>query len=150
VISPAAIPTDRLLRTMVVDDHVDTATALTALIEEWGWHARPAHDCESALKVFEEFRPMVALLDLKLAGETGYGIAMQLRERAWRRRLYLVVVTGHADIADQALSTRAGISHHLIKPVNPEALHRILSAYQFAEEVVSRPPEPGEEPPGPG
>jgi DNA-binding response OmpR family regulator len=150
MIARSAIPTDRLLRTMVVDDHVDTATALTALIEEWGWNARRAHDGETALQIFDEFRPVVVLLDLKLPGESGYEIAMRLRERAWRRRLYIVIVTGHVDVADQAQSTRAGISHHLIKPVNPDALRRILSAYQFAEEVVGRPPEPGEETPGPG
>jgi DNA-binding response OmpR family regulator len=131
--APLRQPPDGRLRVLIVDDHVDTANSLAALIGVWGHDARTAFDGETALQIFDDFRPTVALLDLNLPGEDGYKVAMRLRDRAARRRLHSVMVTGWGSIADQALSSVAGISHHLIKPVNPDALRDILAAYRESD-----------------
>jgi CheY-like chemotaxis protein len=136
--SAARMPTGQRLRVLIVDDHDDARNGLAALTTEWGYDVRTAPDGARALAELDAFRPMVALLDLKLTNENGYDVALRLREQAWRRRLYIVVVTGQADLRNAAASKAAGISQHLLKPVPTEALRRILAAYQFAEEVIER------------
>jgi CheY-like chemotaxis protein len=135
----AHVPTGQKLRVLIVDDHDDAREGMAALAKAWGYEVRTAPDGERALVELDTFRPMVALLDLQLPDRSGYEVALELRERAWRRRLYIVVVTGHAEMRDPAASRAAGISQQLLKPVPTEALRRILAAYQFAEEVVQHP-----------
>jgi len=72
----------------------------------------------------------VVLLDLALPDLHGYDLARQLRKEAAGRPLYFVAITGWYQIADQLQSAAAGISHHLVKPVNLDMLREILSKYQ--------------------
>lgn len=121
------------LRVMIVEDHADTAEMLATLATHWGYDTRTASTGAEALRVFDEFHPTVSLLDLKLPDQSGYDLAVQLRQRG--ERVFLVVVTGMQAVVDQQRSAAAGISHHLVKPVNPDTLKRILGGYQLAEEL---------------
>jgi CheY-like chemotaxis protein len=118
------------LRVMVVEDQLDTATMLAALLTAWGFEAEVAHTGAEALRVASEFSPRVVLLDLGLPDQHGYRLARQLREEAGASSpMSFVVVTGWSQRVDQELSAAAGISYHLVKPVNPDALHSILQRY---------------------
>lgn len=128
---------DRRLRILIVEDHHDTAESMAMLLAEWGHEARIARDGVEALRIYDEFRPRVVMLDLALPDhQSGYDVAAKLRERAGPGRLFMIVVTGLSAIADQSKSNAAGISHHLVKPVNPHVLRWILSTCQYAEYVT--------------
>ena len=116
------------LRVLVVEDQLDTATMLAALLTTWGFEAEVAHSGADALRVAAEFRPRVVLLDLGLPDQHGYRLARRMREES-TSEMSFVVVTGWSQRVDQELSAAAGISHHLVKPVNPDALHSILTRY---------------------
>jgi two-component system CheB/CheR fusion protein len=138
-LTASRVEPDRRLRVLIVEDHADYAESLAQLILEWGFDVRTARDGAEAIALYDEFRPEVAMLDLALPHESGYDVARKLREHAGARELFLVVVTGLLAVADQRQSSTVGISHHLVKPVNPQVLHWILSTYQFAEESTLRP-----------
>ena len=123
------------LRVLIIDDHVDTAAGLEVLIGSWGHSVRVAHASAQAVQAYDEFRPVVGLVDLMLGAESGYAVARHLRERAWRRQFNIVIITGYINVADQDESTAARISHHLIKPLNHDVLKGILASYQAAEEA---------------
>ena len=124
----AGVHPDRL-RVLVVEDQQDTATMLAALLTAWGFEAEVAHTGADALRLAPEFTPRVVLLDLGLPDQHGYRLARRLREEI-RSPIAFVVVTGWSQRVDQELSAAAGISHHLVKPVNPDALHSILQRYE--------------------
>lgn len=116
------------LRVLIVEDHVDTAMMLADLLTAWGFEAAIARTGAEALEVATELRPRVVLLDLGLPDQHGYGVAKRMREELGRDQMSFIVVTGWSQIVDQSLSARAGISHHLVKPVNPDALRSILDS----------------------
>lgn len=126
---------DRKLRVLIVDDSADTAEMLAALVTLWGYTTAVAGTGAAALKLAAGFRPTVVLLDLSLPDQHGYEVARALRTAAQRRRIFFVAITGWSQIADQLQSNAAGISHHLVKPVNPNALQRILADYQEVEDA---------------
>ena len=110
---------------LVVDDNADAARGLAYLLDELGHRTLIVHDGPAALKVFEDYRPDVVLLDIGLPGMTGYDVARQLRSRGSKARI--VAVTGWGQSEDRAQSREAGFDLHLVKPVDEvqlsEAVH---------------------------
>jgi CheY-like chemotaxis protein/two-component sensor histidine kinase len=133
-IAPAA-PVAQLLplgdmaarRILVVDDNIDAAVSLAVLLRTLGHNTSIAHDGAMALKVAEEFRPDLVLLDIGLPGMNGYEVAGRLRQR-FGESVRIVAVTGWGQEADRARSQEAGFDVHLVKPVEEDELRRILEA----------------------
>jgi CheY-like chemotaxis protein len=94
---------------------------------------RPAFDGRGALAAAQEFRPDVILLDIGLPGEDGFQIAQRLRSDPSSKDAFLVALTGFGSDEDVARSRAAGFDEHLIKPVEPQRLLR----------VIARRPRPG-------
>jgi CheY-like chemotaxis protein len=120
----------RPLRVLVVDDNRDAALSLSVLLNTWGHTARIAHDGEQALEMARVFKPQVVLLDVGLPTIHGYEVALRLRKIPACHACLLIAVTGWGQEADRAQSRGAGINYHLVKPVEPEALHALLATYE--------------------
>lgn len=123
------------LKVLVIDDHADYAASVAELIRSWGHVVEIAYNAVAAQEIARSFRPRVIMLDLGLPDMEGYELAKTLRREAKGRRIFIIVVTGWTKIADQMSSTAAGISHHLLKPVNLESLRRILAGYEELEKA---------------
>ena len=119
---------------LIVDDSTDYSASLAELVRSWGYRAEIARSASQALDRFDQAQPRIVMLDLGLPDMHGYELAKLLRQRALGRKLHFVVVTGWSQIADQLSSNAAGISHHLVKPVNFVVLREILAAYRAVEE----------------
>lgn len=115
------------LRILVVDDNRDSATTLQMLLRLTGNEARAVYDGISAVAVAEEFRPDVMLLDIGLPGMNGHEVARKLRQESWGANVILIAMTGWSMEEDKERSEQAGFDHHLVKPVEPDALMRLLA-----------------------
>ena len=116
------------LRVLVVDDNLDAAESLTALLEVLGHTAMVAHDGPQGLAAACEFVPDLVLLDIGLPGMSGHEVAREIRRTAALRKVVLIALTGWGSESDQRLSQEAGFDQHLIKPVSLEALEQALAA----------------------
>jgi PAS domain S-box-containing protein len=114
------------LRVLVVDDNADVLTSMTMLLELEGHAVTTAHDAQATFAAVEDFHPDAVLLDLGLPGLDGYEVAKRLRERLGPAVL-LVAVTGYGQPEDRARSRSAGFDHHLLKPVDFDALQALLA-----------------------
>ncbi len=92
-----------------------------------GHEVRVAHDGLLALEAAREFLPDVALVDVGLPGISGYEVARQIRADPQLRPVLLVAQTGWGQPDDRRRSADAGFDHHLIKPVEPDQLEKILA-----------------------
>lgn len=111
---------------LVVDDNRDSAMSLSLLLELDGHEVRRAYDGIEALEIAEEFRPEITLLDIGMPRLDGYGAARELRRREWARHSLLVALTGWGQSEDKRMAREAGFDHHMVKPVDPDALRRLL------------------------
>jgi CheY-like chemotaxis protein len=109
-----------------VDDNHDQLDSLSMLLKVMGHDVREAENGTEALKVAEEFRPQVLLVDIGLPEMNGYDVARRVRERPWGRDVLLVAQTGWGQDEDRRRSREAGFDHHLVKPVAPAALEELL------------------------
>ena len=117
---------EHLLRVLVVDDNVDAANALAMLLGYFKCDVEVAFDGESALSVAEHAEPQVAILDLGLPRIDGFELARRIREFPWGKRVLLIALSGWGQDEDRIRSREAGFDLHLVKPVDSQALLRIL------------------------
>lgn len=115
------------LRVLVVDDNVDNAESLTALLALLGYEIATAHDGNAALQQVERFRPDVVFLDIGLPGMSGHDVARCIRARDDISRVFLVAVTGWGQADDLVRSQEAGFDRHIVKPVTFAGLKEIMA-----------------------
>jgi CheY-like chemotaxis protein len=118
----------RRQRLMVIDDNKDAAESMSMLFELWGHEVICAFDGHTALATAAKFRPDAVFLDIGLPGMDGYEVAERLRELPESARTVLVAITGYGQDEDRRRSREAGIDHHLVKPVAPETLQKLLDS----------------------
>jgi CheY-like chemotaxis protein len=111
---------------LVVDDNRDGAELIAEALELGGHTARIAFDGPTALDAAAVFRPDVALLDLGLPVMDGYELAERLQRSTVGAPLALIAVTGYGQEADRQRTEASGFRAHLVKPIDLDALHRIL------------------------
>jgi two-component system CheB/CheR fusion protein len=114
------------LRVLVVDDNRDTAESLALLLRAEGHSVRVAHDAPTALQLAQSVRPDIAFLDIGMPVMDGYELSRRLRAQPALNGLLLVAVTGWGQDEDRRRSREAGFDRHLVKPVEPASLHRLL------------------------
>ena len=125
--TPAEAPASGNRRkVLVVDDNRDSAMSLALLLELDGHEVRRAYDGLEALEIADDFRPEVTLLDIGMPRLDGYGAARELRQRDWAKDTLLVALTGWGQQEDKRMAREAGFDHHMVKPVDPDALRRLL------------------------
>ena len=116
------------LRILVVDDNVDSALTMAALLAMYGHEVCTAHDGLEALEEMRRFKPDVAILDIGMPKMNGYSVAERIRRGSREAQPLLIAVTGWGQEEDRHRSKAAGFDHHLVKPVDPAALSAILAA----------------------
>ena len=126
----AAPPT--LLRVLVVDDNQDGADSLTLILRLMGNDVCTAYDGRAAVNLATEFRPDVVLLDIGLPSLNGYEACQRIREQPWGKDIVIVAATGWGQEEDRRRSQEAGFDHHMVKPVDPQALMKLLAGLQAA------------------
>ena len=125
--SPAATDSGQRRRVLVVDDNVDAAESLVALLEMWGHEAHARHDGPAVVPAVAELRPEVVLLDIGLPGMDGYDVARELRSLPGDPVRLLAAITGYGQPEDRRRSEEAGFDVHLTKPVDPDRLRELLA-----------------------
>ena len=123
----AVTPVPRRFRILVVDDNHDSALSLAMMLSIMGHETRTAHDGESAVETAESFLPEVVLLDIGLPKLNGYEVAQRIREQSWGASMFLIAVTGWGQEEDRQRSSEVGLNVHMVKPVEPAVLERLLA-----------------------
>jgi two-component system CheB/CheR fusion protein len=91
-----------------------------------GHETRVAHDGPSALAALGQFPADVVLLDLGLPGLDGYAVATSIREQLPHTSRRIYALSGYGREQDVERSRRAGFDGHLVKPVDPGEVLRIV------------------------
>jgi len=113
-------------RILVVDDNRDAAESLAALLGLLGAQTAVAFSGADALEQAEHFNPSFGILDIGMPGMDGCELARRLRAHPRLHGMGLIALTGWGQADDRLRIARAGFDHHLLKPVDVEALSAAL------------------------
>ena len=116
------------IRVLVVDDDHDSVDILKILLDMNGGATDVAYDGAEAVRLAEELRPEIILLDIGLPKMDGYEVCRRIRQHPWGKGMIVVALTGRGLDDDRAMSQSSGFDMHLVKPVEPELLLAVLAA----------------------
>ena len=112
----------RPARVLVVDDNIDLARSLARYRKRLGHEVQTAYDGVEAIERARSHRPEFLLLDIGLPGRDGYQVAEELRKDESCKQATFIAITGYGAEEDRRRSRAAGFDHHLVKPVDFDAL----------------------------
>jgi two-component system cell cycle response regulator DivK len=121
---------------LVVDDNPQNLKLARVLLVRHGYDVRTAVDAEEALRVLEEFRPRLILMDLQLPGMDGLELTRRLKADPARRDIVIVALTAYAMKGDRERAMTAGCDGYVTKPIDTMGLPKTLAAH-----LAGRPPE---------
>jgi CheY-like chemotaxis protein len=112
---------------LIIDDNVDAAGTLAALVQAIGGEAATANSGEAGLHRASTFRPDVVLLDIGMPSMDGFETCRRLRAESFGQDAYVVAVTGWGQEEDRRRALSGGFNAHLTKPADPRPLEQILT-----------------------
>ncbi|WP_151638738.1 ATP-binding protein [Noviherbaspirillum aerium] len=115
------------LQLMVIDDNVDAADSLGAVLRAQGHNVVTRYSGYAALDALNEGVPDAFLIDIGLPDIDGFELAKQLRALPETSDALLIAVTGYGQPKDKERAKAAGFSHHLVKPVDVGAVTSLLT-----------------------
>jgi two-component system response regulator RegA len=105
-------------RLIIVEDDARFAAALQRSFERKGYAVAHAAGLQEMLALLQEATPNYAVVDLKLAGESGLACVQALHQHD--AAMLIVVLTGFASIATAVEAIKLGACHYLAKPSNSD------------------------------
>jgi PAS domain S-box-containing protein len=126
--APAAGGGSHAARILIVDDNRDTARTMGHILRLLGHDVKLAHSGPDAIVAAREHRPRFVLLDIGLPGMDGFEVARRLRREECGHDVVMIAVTGYGQEEDRRRSRAAGFDHHLVKPIDHNALITLLTA----------------------
>ncbi len=122
----------RTLRVLIIEDNHDAAETLGDLLVLFGHAVEIAHSGPIGVDLARRSRPDVVLCDIGLPEMDGYAVARELRADPAGSPAYLVALTGYGRDTDRRRAEEAGFDLHLVKPVGPDVLKRLLDDFAAA------------------
>lgn len=117
---------------LVVEDDPVFGSVLGRALERRKYKAVIAQDIYSALHLAEKHQFTHAIVDLKLAHESGLTLIRELKQRY--PKLQIVMLTGYSSISTAVEAIKLGALNYLCKPADAD---EILAAFDLNEREVS-------------
>lgn len=117
------------LHILVVEDDPDMAESSAVLLRCFGHQVKVVPDAQAALQVASDAPPDVVLLELALPDLAAWEVAERLQEPSWKKKPFLIALADYDSEEDRCRSWQAGIDLHLVKPVDPDFLRRVLERF---------------------
>lgn len=110
-------------RILLVDDHLDTITAVRVLLERRGYEVETANSVSDAKAVFNSKYFDLLISDIGLPDGTGHELLFEI---GVDRPVRAIALSGYGTDQDILKSREAGFSDHLTKPFNFKHLHEVI------------------------
>ena len=123
---------------LVVEDEDSFVDALTVGLEREGFIVKVAINGTEALKIFEEIKPDLILLDIMLPEISGIDVCREIRTKS---DVPIIMVTAKGEEIDTVLGLEIGADDYVTKPYRlRELVARIRSVLRRAEDTKKTKP----------
>ncbi|TQV84394.1 tetratricopeptide repeat-containing hybrid sensor histidine kinase/response regulator [Aliikangiella coralliicola] len=136
----------KVFRILVVDDSSDGRELLVKLMDEAGFDVRDAANGLESIKVWEEWRPDLILMDLQMPILDGYETIRRIKGKPEGRETIIIALTASAFEEERSKVMSTGCDDFVRKPFRAQHLFETIAkhlsvSYRY-ESVPSSRPEP--------
>jgi two-component system phosphate regulon response regulator PhoB len=109
-------------RILVVDDEPDIVALVVYHLAKAGFRISTASNGPDALRIAQQDRPALVVLDLMLPGMSGLEVLDQLRADESTQDIAVLLLTARRDEPDRIKGLSSGADDYLTKPFSPQEL----------------------------
>jgi PAS domain S-box-containing protein len=114
------------VRILLVDDNLDMLNLAALTLREFEAIVQTANRVTVAMQLFPQFQPDVVISDIAMPEQNGYELLRQVRSLETGPPTPAIALTAFASEAYREDSLQAGFAAHLVKPVDPDELVRVI------------------------
>ncbi|MFZ5909919.1 MAG: response regulator [Chloroflexota bacterium] len=114
---------------LIIEDNEQNLYLTTFILEKHGHRVTQARSGPQGIRLAEDLRPDLILLDIQLPGMDGHAVAVHLRGNVGMSHIPIVAVTSYAMAGDRERILAAGCEGYIEKPINPETFLDQILAY---------------------
>lgn len=115
-------------RVLIADDEPNIVAALEFLLERNGYEVHVARNGEEALKLIEQHRPDLLLLDVMMPLRSGYDVCQRVREREDWRHIKIVMLSAKGRDVEVNKGMSLGADEYITKPFSTSELVARINA----------------------
>jgi len=109
-------------KVLIADDEPNIVTALEFLLERNGYEVYIARNGDAALKLIEQHRPDLVLLDVMMPVKSGFEVCQRMRERADWRDIKIIMLTAKGRDVEISKGLSIGADSYITKPFSTQEL----------------------------
>lgn len=114
------------IRILVAEDDHNIRTGLIDTLESEGYHAAEAADGIQALKMFEQNKYDLVILDIMMPGKSGYDVCREIRSQ--NEDVPVIILTAKGEEIDKVVGLQLGADDYITKPFGVHELLARISA----------------------
>ncbi len=103
----------------IVDDEKNICELIRLYVEKEGYETCTAYDGYEAMRIFQERKPDIVLLDIMLPGKDGWQICREIRSIS---NTPIIMLTAKGELFDKVLGLELGADDYMVKPFEPKEL----------------------------
>ncbi|HMK61547.1 MAG TPA: response regulator [Dissulfurispiraceae bacterium] len=126
---------------VVIDDSPIVRKLAELALEEEGYKVYTAEDGEEGLRISEEIRPSVILVDFIMPRISGYQFCKSARENELLKDIPIILITGKGEDVGKKFEEKFGVVDYFIKPFKSEMLVEKVNSIVNAQRVLAESPE---------
>jgi DNA-binding response OmpR family regulator len=107
---------------LVAEDSHTVQAMVSSRLERSGYDVLATDNGSDALRLAQERRPALVILDIEMPGMTGVEVTRRLRADDGTRGIPVILLTSRDGEADVAAGYAAGASDYITKPFSPQEL----------------------------
>ncbi|MDB6066046.1 MAG: multi-sensor hybrid histidine kinase [Pedosphaera sp.] len=116
-------------KVLVVDDNLSNREVMFEFLQAVGFEVAEARDGQEAIRLAQQIRPDLILMDLYMPVMDGFEAASQIRRIPELREILIIAASASVSEEDQSQSRQAGYDAFLPKPVNWPKLSALLEKH---------------------
>ena len=127
---------------LIVDDEEDIIELIKYNLKNEGYSILSAQSGEQAIKIAEQSRPDLIVLDLMLPRMDGLEVTRYLRSNEETRDMPIVMLTAKGEESDIVTGLELGANDYISKPFSPKVLvARIRAIFRRRKKNTMEPPD---------
>ena len=106
-------------KVVVVEDDINIAELLRLYLEKDGFAVTVSHDGAEGLRIAEEIKPDLVMLDIMLPGMDGWQVCKRLRQTS---KVPIIMLTAKGETEDKVQGLEMGADDYIVKPFEVKEL----------------------------
>lgn len=113
---------------LVIEDEAAIRDMLQFTLDSSGFRVIQAANAEEGMRLAEEAKPDLILLDWMLPGISGVTMAKELRQKPFGKHMPIIMLTARGEEEAQVQGFESGADDYVVKPFSPRALTARIKA----------------------